>query len=226
MSVVLTPAQVADNVRRVRERIAAAASRAGRDASEIVLVAAAKTKGADLVRAAIAAGVGDIGENYVQEAAAKRAAVDLPARWHLIGHLQSNKARRAATVFDVVQTVDSASLAASLAGHCAAVSRRMAVMIEVKLGAEPSKKGVAPEAVAELAAALRAHDTLSLQGLMSIPPPGTAAATRLHFRRLRELAEEVGVAQLSMGMSDDFELAIEEGATLVRVGRGIFGERV
>jgi pyridoxal phosphate enzyme (YggS family) len=225
MSSAITAAQVAENVHRVRERIAAAALRAGRDAADVVLMAAAKTKGPELVRAALAAGVCDVGENYVQEAEEKRAAIDLPARWHLIGHLQRNKARRAVSTFDVVQTVDSAALAASLARHCAAARRRVAVMIEVKLAAEATKHGVEPEAVPELAAALRQHESLALQGLMAIPPPATAAETRRHFRRLRELGERVGVAQLSMGMSDDFELAIEEGATLVRVGRGIFGVR-
>jgi pyridoxal phosphate enzyme (YggS family) len=222
----LTAEQVADNVRRVRERVAAAALRAGRRPEEIALVAAAKTKGAALVRAAIAAGVSDIGENYVQEAEGKRAAVDLPARWHLIGHLQRNKARRAVQVFDVVQTVDSYELAASLARHCAAAGRRLAVLIEVKLAAEATKNGVEPDAVAELVARLNGLHELSVDGLMAIPPAAPAGEARSYFRRLRTLAEGAGLAQLSMGMSDDFEVAVEEGATMVRVGRGIFGERL
>lgn len=225
MSAAVTPRDVADNVARVRERIATAAARAGRSEADVTLVAAAKTKSAALVRAAVAAGVTDIGENYVQEAEEKRAGVDLEVRWHLIGHLQRNKARRAWRCFDVVQTVDNFEIAAALARHAEAAQGRLTLLIEVQLVAEPNKHGVSPEELGELAGRVRELPALSLDGLMAIPPPGSPSDARRHFRRLRALAADLGLKDLSMGMSDDFETAIEEGATMVRVGRGIFGAR-
>ena len=215
---------VAANLAAVRARIAGAAERARRDPAGIRLIAVSKTMPAALVRAAIDAGVTDIGENYVQEAIEKRAAVGGGAAWHLIGHLQRNKAARAVETFDCIQTVDSPALATAVARHAAAAGRTMRVLLEVKLGGEASKSGVAPAELPALLDAARVPP-LIVDGLMTVPPPGEPEATRPHFRALRELAARHGLRELSMGMTDDFEVAIEEGATMVRIGRAIFGVR-
>lgn len=215
---------IAANVRAVRERLARAAERAGRDPASVRLIAVSKTKPAAAVRAAIEAGITDIGENYVQEAEAKRAAAGHGATWHLIGHLQRNKAGRAAALFDCIQTVDRPALGAALSRHAQALGRTLRVLVEVRLGDEASKHGVEPGALPALLDALRLPG-LRVEGLMTIPPPGDSEAVRPHFRALRELAAAAGLRELSMGMSDDFETAIEEGATMVRVGRAIFGAR-
>jgi PLP dependent protein len=216
--------EIAANLSAVRARIARAATRAGRDPQTVRLIAVSKTKSADAVRAAIDAGVTDIGENYVQEAQAKRAAVGDGASWHLIGHLQRNKAARAVEIFDCIQTVDSAALGAALSRSAVAQGRTLRVLVEVRLGGEATKSGVEPAALPALLAALQLPGLL-VDGLMTVPPPGDAEAVRPHFRALRELRDGVGLRELSMGMSDDFEVAIEEGATMVRVGRAIFGAR-
>jgi hypothetical protein len=215
---------VAANVAAIRARIARAAERAGRDPRSVRLIAAAKTKPAALVRAAIDAGVTDIGENYVQEAAAKRAAAGPGARWHLIGHLQRNKAARAVEIFDCIQTVDSAALGAALSRRAVAQGRTAHVLIEVRLGGEATKHGVEPGALPALVEALRLP-ALLVEGLMTVPPPGDPESVRPHFRSLRECGGRLGLRELSMGMTDDFEVAIEEGATMVRIGRAIFGPR-
>jgi MAF protein len=208
----------------VRARIAAAAARAGRDPDSIRLVAVSKTKSAELVRAAIDAGARDIGENYVQEASAKRAVVGDGATWHLIGHLQRNKVARALETFDVIQTVDSVALAETIARHAAARGRSARILVEVKIGGEASKTGVTPDALPELLVRLR-DPQLEVEGLMTVPPPAPPDLARRYFRELRGLRDAAGLRELSMGMTDDFEIAIEEGATIVRVGRAIFGER-
>lgn len=216
---------VAANVRAVRERIARAAERAGRDPASVRLIAVSKTQPAEAVRAALDAGVTDVGENYVQEGQAKRAAVgDAGAAWHLIGHLQRNKAARAIEAFDCIQTVDSAALGAALSRQAQALGRSVRLLVEVRLGGEASKNGVDPEALPALLAALQLPG-LAVEGLMTVPPPGEPEQARPHFRALRALAERAGLRELSMGMSDDYEVAIEEGATMVRVGRAIFGAR-
>jgi pyridoxal phosphate enzyme (YggS family) len=215
---------VAANLAAVRARIARAAARAGRDPAAVRLIAVTKTKPAALVQAALAAGVTDIGENYVQEAIDKRAAAGAAACWHLIGHLQRNKAARAVETFDCIQTIDSPALAAAVARHAASAGRTMRVLVEVKLGGEASKRGVAPDDLPALLAALRGLP-LAVEGLMTVPPAGEPEAARPHFRALRELGERAGLRELSMGMTDDFEVAIEEGATMVRIGRAIFGAR-
>ena len=217
--------RITANVEAVRERIARAAERVGRDPETICLIAAAKTMPADAVREALDAGITDIGQNYVQEGVKVKEEVGAAARWHLIGHLQSNKAARAAESFDVVQTVDRAKLADVLAGHAAAASRPLEVLIEVNVAGEASKSGVAPADLAELVATVRGHDALRLQGLMAIPPAESGDDARSHFQTLRQLRDEHGLSHLSMGMTGDFEVAIEEGATMVRVGRAIFGDR-
>jgi pyridoxal phosphate enzyme (YggS family) len=214
----------------VQARIGAAAYKVGRDASSIRLVLASKTQPSEAIRAAANAGARDFGENYVQEAIAKRAELsDLTdIRWHLIGHLQTNKVKVAASGFALIHSVDSMRLAEALAR--AQPSPRVHALIEVNLGDEASKTGVAPDGVAAILDAAR--DKLEIDGLMTIPPPAASAeAARPYFAQLRELRDRLArqsgyaLSELSMGMSDDFEVAIEEGATIVRIGRAVFGER-
>ena len=214
----------------VQARIGAAAYKVGRDSSSIRLVLASKMQSSESIRAAYEAGARDFGENYVQEAIAKRAELaDLTdIRWHLIGHLQTNKAKTAASAFALIHSVDSSRLAEALSR--AQPSPRVHALIEVNLGGEASKTGVAPEEVAAILDA--AHEKIEIDGLMTIPPPARSAeAARPYFARLREMRDRLAtqsgyaLSELSMGMTDDFEVAIEEGATLVRIGRAIFGER-
>ena len=221
-------------VGRVRERIAQAAARAGRNTEEIRLVAVTKTFGADAVRAAYAASVRHFGENWLQEWEAKRAEVGRPegAVFHMIGHLQRNKARRAAAIFDRVDSVDSVALARKLDQGAGELGRKIPVLVEVRLSEEPTKTGIDPEVMEGLCEDLSGLAHLSLEGLMTIPPwSENPEASRPYFRRLRELrdkmAEHLGkpLPVLSMGMTNDFETAIEEGATEVRVGTAIFGKR-
>ncbi len=228
----LSDNEIATRLKTVRERIDAAAQRSRRDASSIRLVLASKLQPASAIRAAWRAGARDFGENYVQEAVSKRAElVDLAdIRWHLIGHLQSNKARLAASMFELIHSVDSSRLANAIARAGSLGAPRVRALVEVNLGAESSKSGVPPDQVANLLDAAR--DKIEIAGLMTIPPPtATPELARPYFAQLREmrdrLAIETGItlSELSMGMSDDFEIAIEEGATIVRVGRAVFGER-
>lgn len=212
-------------IQDVERRIEAAARRAGRRREEITLIAVAKTFPAPAIREAYELGLRDFGENYVQEFEAKRAELAglAGARFHFIGHLQSNKARRAAEVFDAIQTVDSAKLARRLNE---AADRALEVMIEVKLSAEEAKRGAPPEVLPELMEAVAACPNLRLTGLMTMPPwSDDPEASRPYFRRMRELGLRCGLPGLSMGMSHDLEVAIEEGATHVRVGTALFGSR-
>jgi PLP dependent protein len=226
----LSESEIARRLEDVLERISTAARRAGRDASSIRLVLASKTQDAAAIRAAYNAGARDFGENYVQEALSKQAELanlgDI--RWHLIGHLQTNKAKAAAPAFAMIHSIDSARLADALAR--ARPSPRVRGLIEVNLGAESSKGGVAPDKVGALLEEVR--DKIEVAGLMTIPPPAsTPELARPYFARLRQLCERLAkqsglrLSELSMGMTDDFEVAIEEGATIVRVGRAVFGER-
>jgi pyridoxal phosphate enzyme (YggS family) len=227
---------VAENVARVRERIARAAERAGRNAGEITLVAVSKTFPAEAVRAAYEAGVRHFGENRVQEFESKRASLgDLNATWHMIGHVQGNKARRVAELFGRVDTIERFSIAEKLnvAVVEGARGERLPVLIEVKLGGEQTKSGVEEAALAQLAEDVAQQcSNLELCGLMTIPPyADNAEQARPYFRRLRELRDELQrkigaeLPVLSIGMSHDFEVAIEEGATEVRIGTAIFGDR-
>jgi PLP dependent protein len=224
-----------ENIARVEERIAAACRRSGRRREDVKLVAVSKTHPAELIRAAFNAGLRDFGENRVQEAKSKRPELaDLGITWHLVGHLQSNKARAALELFHWVHSVDSAPLAEKLAQAAATHNQRLPVLIEVNLGEEASKAGVRSGEVAKLVSQIAQLDALALRGLMVIPPffdnPEDA---RPYFRQLRVLAlhveaqrlPNVSMHELSMGMSHDFEVAIEEGATIVRVGTAIFGAR-
>jgi PLP dependent protein len=208
----------------VRERMARAAEAAGRDPGEILLLAVTKVFPAAVIREGYALGLRDFGENYVQEFEAKAPEVrGLPgARFHLIGHLQSNKSGRAAELFDVIQTVDTARLARRLNDS----HKPLDVMLEVKLAPEEAKSGAAPDELPELVAAVHSCSNLRLLGLMTMPPWSEDAETsRPYFRRLRELAGKYDLDQLSMGMSNDFEVAIQEGSTCVRVGTALFGKR-
>jgi hypothetical protein len=225
---------IAARVAAVRERIARAADRASRPAEAVRLVAVSKTFPAEAVRAAFAAGVRDFGENRVQEAEPKIAAlVDLAGlRWHLVGHLQSNKARRAAVLFDTVHSVDSLDLGRRLARVGLESGRTLRGLVQVDLAGERTKFGLDETQLMAALEALRGEQGLSIEGLMVLPPLlDEPEAVRPFFRRLRALgarAAEAGLlagSELSMGMSHDFEVAIEEGATIVRVGSAIFGER-
>ncbi len=225
---------VAGNWRRVSDQAAGAAVRAGRDPGSVRIIAVSKTKPVAMIEQAIAAGVTDIGENYVQEAAEKICRVSAAVSWHMIGHLQRNKAARAVELFDLIHTLDSVPLASALARRGEQRGRPVRVLIEVNTGGESSKGGVAPAAARPLLQVLAEHRWLLVDGLMTVPPPArTADAARPFFRALRELrdalrpiaAANAPLRELSMGMSDDFTVAIEEGATMVRIGRAIFGER-
>ncbi|MGA2985746.1 MAG: YggS family pyridoxal phosphate-dependent enzyme [Terriglobia bacterium] len=228
-------ANISENIARVEERINAACRRSGRPREDVRLVAVSKTHPPELIRAAFAAGLRDFGENRVQEAKAKRPELaDLGATWHLMGHLQSNKARAARELFHWVHSLDSLRLAERLAQAADPGGARLPVLIEVNLGEETSKAGVRTGEVAALAEQIAPLETLELRGLMVIPPfLESPEDVRPYFRQLRALAGEiesrnlpqVSMRELSMGMSHDFEVAIEEGATMVRIGTAIFGER-
>jgi len=219
----------------VRARIARAASRAGRDPASIRLVAVSKTFSADHVRAAAAAGQIDFGENKVQDALPKMdATADLPIRWHLVGHLQSNKAKKAGGRFDVIHSVDAAALVGKLDEAVGAAGRRLELLVQVDLAGEPTKHGAREEELLPIFEAAAACHAARVTGLMLLPPEvEDPEAARPYFRALNEVRERLlarGVDrsrlnELSMGMSHDFEVAIEEGATLVRIGTAIFGSR-
>jgi pyridoxal phosphate enzyme (YggS family) len=217
-----------ERLARVEERIHNAARRAGRARSDITLVAVTKKFPAETIRDAYRLGLRVFGENYVQEFEAKHAAVaDMEgAQFHLIGHLQSNKARSAVELFQVIETVDSAKLARRLDSVLQEAAEPLEVMIEVKLAEEEAKAGASPDDLPALIDAIHACPRLKLTGLMTIPPWNTdQEVTRPYFRRLAELARRHSLPKLSMGMSNDFEAAIEEGATHVRIGTALFGPR-
>jgi pyridoxal phosphate enzyme (YggS family) len=226
--------EISARLDEVRGRLAVALSRARRPPDSCRLVLASKTQPPAALAAAVRAGVREFGENYVQEGVAKRAALQslIPGSgdtvtWHLIGHLQTNKARTALAAFDLIETIDSERLAAAL--FRARSQPLVPALVEINLGGEPSKSGIVPELSEKLLEAARTK--VEILGLMTIPPPSAAATTRVYFAKLRELRDRLAAAtglklsELSMGMSEDYEIAIEEGATIVRVGRAVFGER-
>ncbi len=221
--------EIRSGIAAVEARIAAACARAGRTRADVRLVAVSKTFPAADVDHVIAAGVADIGENKVQETRDKKPLVAGNARWHLIGHLQSNKAKDAVRLYDVIQAVDSAELAEKIARAVESTGesagKRQDVLLQVNIGRELQKSGAAPDSVPELARRIAAIPGIRLTGLMAIPPAGEAEAMRPYFRELRAMRDDLGLTELSMGMTDDFEVAIEEGATIIRVGRAIFGSR-
>src|SRR5262245_23385842 len=219
-------ADIRANLERVQAAIAAACGRAGRSPGEVLLIAVSKTVETDRIRIAIEAGVSALGENRVQEAKEKVEALGHPVPWHLIGHLQTNKARDAVAVFDVVHSVDRLELARELERRASAGQRVLDVLLEVNLGREPAKSGVEPDALGALLDGLAGLAHLRPRGLMAIPPVAESPEqTRRWFQTLRGLGERHGLPELSMGMSADYEVAIEEGATMVRVGTAIFGAR-
>lgn len=216
---------LAENLIKVEERIARACGEAGRHREDVTLVAVSKVFPAERLIEAYEAGCRDFGENYVQEFEGKWPLVKHleGARFHLIGHLQSNKSRKAGEIFHCIQTVDSAKLARRLNE----LGRPLDVFLEVKLSAEEAKEGASPDELPGLIEAVRGCEYLRLRGLMTMPPwSDDAELSRPYFRRLRELGEQHGLQELSMGMSHDFEVAIAEGATLIRVGTALFGRRV
>jgi pyridoxal phosphate enzyme (YggS family) len=225
---------IADNLARVRERIARAAEHAGRAPQDVTLVAVSKTFPAESIRHAYDAGLRHFGENRVQEWEQKQAALaDLrDATWHLVGHLQSNKARRAAALFHTIDSLDGAALAKKLNDARAQQTPPLRVLIEVRVAPEATKGGVEPDELPQVSEAIVALPHLELRGLMCIPPLfENSESARPYFARLRELRDALQTClgrtlpELSMGMSHDFEVAIAEGATQVRIGTAIFGER-
>ena len=223
--------EIKENLLRVMERIGTAARKTGRDPEEIKLVAVSKTVETDRIKEAIEGGVTILGENYVQEAQKKIEEIGRPVSWHFIGHLQSNKAKYAIRLFDMIHSLDSISLAEELNRKAEQADRMMTVMIEVNLSKEATKFGTDEEMVLNFAKRIQNLKHLSLEGLMTMPPYfDSPEMSRPYYIALRELKERmakegVSMKELSMGMSNDFEIAIEEGATFVRVGTAIFGPR-
>lgn len=226
---------IRERLSRVRERIVSAAARAARSPADITLITVSKTFEPAVVQEAVDAGALDLGENRVQEAAGKSPQIHgAGIRWHLIGHLQSNKAKLAVDIFDVIHTIDSADLAKKLDRLAGETGRRPSVLVQVDLAHEATKSGADESNIPEIVEALDGCANLIFRGLMTLPPFfDEAEATRPYFRRLREILEAINknrpaesqLRELSMGMSHDFEIAIEEGATMVRVGTAIFGSR-
>jgi len=206
--------------------MAAAARRGCRQIDDITLVAVSKTVPPERVDEALALGVTTFGESKLQEAKAKIPLVSSRARWHMIGHLQTNKARVAVELFELIHSVDSVKLAADLNKWAERVGKTQAVLLEINVSGEPSKFGIKPEDLNAMLDPIVALPRLEVRGLMTLAPfAEDAEKARPYFRRLRELRDAVGLRELSMGMSNDFEIAVEEGATIVRVGTAIFGER-
>jgi pyridoxal phosphate enzyme (YggS family) len=231
-------ATIAARYAQVCDRVDAATRRVGRVAGSVTLVVVTKTFGLEAIRAAVAAGARDLGENYVQEAAEKIGALASDAaaaggllRWHFIGHLQSNKVARAIPLFDRIHTLDSPRLAREVERVAGQTGRTVRALVQVNVSGESTKRGLPPEAVADFLSSMTSQPHLQVEGLMTIPPVAPRPeASRPYFRRLATLAHTLtaqgfDLPHLSMGMTDDFEVAIEEGATIVRVGRAIFGPR-
>ena len=225
---------VSARLARVREQIARAAQRAGRNAEDITLIAVSKTFDSPTIQQAVDAGARDLGENRVQEAIAKIGQISGDVRWHLIGHLQTNKVRHAVEAFEVIHTIDSAELAARVDRIAGELNRRPSVLIQVDIAHEPTKSGADEKELASIIETIDSAQHIELRGLMVLPPFfDSPEQTRPYFRKLRELLESLNgnrlperkLTELSMGMSHDFEVAIEEGATMVRVGTAIFGSR-
>jgi pyridoxal phosphate enzyme (YggS family) len=226
--------EIRERLARVREEIARAAERAGRRAEDVTLIAVSKTFDPATVQQAVQAGARDLGENRVQEALTKVPIINGEVLWHLIGHLQSNKARQAVETFDVIHTIDSVQLVERLDRIAGETERRPAVLLQVDLGHESTKSGAAEADVSTIVDALDSARHLEFRGLMTLPPFfDSPEETRPFFRRLRKILEDLNnrreagekLTELSMGMSHDFVAAIEEGATMVRVGTAIFGKR-
>ena len=225
---------IAANCRKVLDRINEAAAKCGRDPSQIKLLAASKTQSASRIREAIEAGIRLFGENYVQEAKAKRDVIQAPVEWHMIGHLQRNKVKAALELFDLIESLDSVELARELNKEGKKKGKTVCAFVEVNLGGEESKSGIAKDRVESLLREAGELPYLRVEGLMVVPPfRENPEEVRPYFRALKELQTKLGALQLpninlqelSMGMTHDYPVAIEEGATLVRIGTAIFGPR-
>ena len=226
---------IGDNIREIRENIAEAALRSGREPSEVRLMAVTKTVDDDRILEAIEAGVDIMGENYIQEAKRKIEMMDVDVKWHLIGHLQSKKAKYAVRLFDMIHSVDRMKLAVELDRRSAAAGRVTDILVEVNVSGEESKNGISANEAPDLISQISLLDNLSIRGLMTMPPwfddPEDARPFFVALRELRDkiIAEDikgVEMRELSMGMSGDYRVAVEEGATIVRIGTAIFGARV
>jgi len=226
---------IEDSIREIREKIAEAALRSGREPSEVRLMAVTKTVDDDRIREAIDAGVDIMGENYIQEAKRKIEKMDAEVKWHMIGHLQSNKAKYAVRLFDMVHSVDRMALAVELDKRSAVAGCVTDILVEVNVSGEESKNGISPNEAPDLIRQISLLDNLSIRGLMTMPPwfddPEDARPFFVALRELRDkiIAEDikgVEIRELSMGMSGDYVVAIEEGSTIVRLGTAIFGARV
>lgn len=225
---------IAANISMIRERIAVAAAKCSRAPDSIKLLAVTKTVSPSVIRQAIRAGLRSFGENYVQEARDKIAAIEEHVEWHMIGHLQTNKAKYVVNLFDWIHSVDRLELAAEINKRAAAAGRKINVLIEVNVSGEETKSGLAPDGVVTLVREIASLENLSVKGLMTMAPySDDPENSRPFFKALKELKDHISgekitgvqLEELSMGMTDDFEIAIEEGATIVRIGRAIFGER-
>lgn len=225
---------VAANYRKINDRIGEAAQKAGRNPREVKLLAAAKSQSVELIRAAIAAGVRLIGENYVQEAETKRQVISEVGEWHMIGHLQRNKVKAALNTFDLIQSLDSVALALELDKEGRRSRRTVRTLIEVNLGDEQSKSGIGRDKVTELVKRVSELSHLRVEGLMTVPPfKESPDEIRPYFCALKELQMELqgrripnaSFNELSMGMTHDYPIAVEEGATIVRIGTALFGPR-
>jgi pyridoxal phosphate enzyme (YggS family) len=220
---------VADNLQAVRERVRSAAARAGTDPNSVVLVAVTKTVDIPAMREAIEAGVTDVGENYVQDAARKFEVIGRSVRWHMIGHLQTNKARQAVRMFDLIQTVDSVGLAEEIGRRSVSLGKVSPVLVEVNVSGEESKFGVSPEEAPALCGTVAEIEGVELQGLMGMAPfVEDESLIRRSFASLKTLWDRLPNENrkwLSMGMTSDFEIGIEEGSNMVRIGTAIFGPR-
>ena len=218
--------EVAHNINFIQERIRAAAAAVGRNPQDVTLIAVSKTVEPERIEAALATGQTLFGESKVQEARAKIPIISGRARWHMIGHLQTNKARDAVAMFEVIQSVDSVKLAVELDKWAERAGKTQAILLEVNVSGEASKFGLKPEDLESTVAEINGLARLEVQGLMTVAPYAEEMEkARPYFRRLRELRDALGLRELSMGMTHDFPVAIEEGATMVRIGSAIFGER-
>ena len=231
----IMPETIADRIKAIRGRIDAAARRCGRNPNDVRLVAVGKTKPAAMLSEAAAAGATVIGENYIQEAREKfDALIDLPIQWHFIGHLQSNKAKYAVRIFDLIHTVDSEKLAREIDKQAAKAGKKQKVLVQVNISGESTKSGTSRNDAFELVEAVSTMPNLELKGLMTMPPffdaperarPFFAALRSLRDDILKTYGDRLDLGELSMGMTGDFEVAVEEGATLVRIGTALFGAR-
>ena len=217
---------IRDNLEKVQRAVEHACRRSSRKPDDVLVIAVSKTVEIERIKRATEAGVKALGENRVQEAKDKVAVLGRPVPWHLIGSLQTNKAKDAVQLFDWIHSVDREELARELDRRAHQAERRVRVLVQVNIGLEPQKGGVQPAELKPLLDAITGCRNLDVRGLMCIPPATESAeASRMFFRRLRELRDAAGLEHCSMGMSGDFEVAIEEGATMVRVGTAIFGPR-